>query len=215
MGTTLHSHRIPSWPRLGKPTTSDWEIWRRFLSKGLLGRGRRLKHPLGSWYSQSDNPWHYCQQEDALYYVTDSDCIRYLRSPRRSGRPRFSHIGSFAEPQQHWNKASVCVKGQHITLSGYGPCLPKTQISNNSFACHLQSLASLPGYWSLRSIQLPPNRSVLAAKLVNGTIIAVSDGSYSEMFGSAAWVLQGAHMRCTGQVVCPGSAKEQTHTEAR
>jgi hypothetical protein len=208
-GQPLHSHRIPSWPRQGKPTTPDWEIWRRYLSKGLLGRGRRLKHPLGSWYPQSDNPWRYCQQEDALYHVTDSDCIRYLRSPRRSGRPMFSNIGSIAEPQQQWSKASVCVKGQHITLTGYGPCLPTTQISNNSFAGHLQSLASLPGYWSLRSIQLPPNCSVLASELINGTIIAVSDGSYSETFGSAAWVLQGVHMRCTGQVVCPGSAREQ------
>jgi hypothetical protein len=42
-----------------------------------------------------------------------------------------------------------------------------------------------------------------------GLIVAVSDGSYSNFYGTAAWVLQGTSSRCTGQVICPGSAADQ------
>jgi hypothetical protein len=49
----------------------------------------------------------------------------------------------------------------------------------------------------------------MAADIEHDQIIAVSDGSYHDSFGTEAWILQGSTSRCTGQVICPGSAEDQ------
>jgi hypothetical protein len=45
----LGQHRLPSWPNQARPPPSDWEIWKLYLKRAFLGRGLRLRIPLGPW----------------------------------------------------------------------------------------------------------------------------------------------------------------------
>jgi hypothetical protein len=136
-------------------------------------------------------------------------CFRYPCIPRMSGRPRFSRDCFVSDSRPDIHRASVSVTGGHLILTGHGPCTPPQPPLKPTLDEHIRSLAALPGYWSLWSVQSPHDCSVIAAELTNGSIIVVSDGSYYNSFGTAAWVLQGTHFRCTGQVICPGSAIDQ------
>jgi hypothetical protein len=179
------------------------------LSKGILSRGKRLKHSLGLWQTESDNPWHYCTKEDALYQVLEHGSYRFSRQPRSSGRPRFSTEGLLSPLPPHIHKATVSLSGRSLTLTGHAPCLRIPSDKRLSFDAFLTSLANRPGYWCLKSVQLPEDCSSFALDICTGRVIAVSDGSFSNSYGTAAWVLQGPASRCIGQVVCPGSASDQ------
>ncbi len=68
----------------------------------------------------------------------------------------------------------------------------------------------------MRKGKIDDNQLYLIHKKTLGTTdtcvrkrVCVSDGSYFSQYGTAAWVLQGTKSRCSGQVVCPGSASDQ------
>jgi hypothetical protein len=105
MGKPINPHREKTWPRQGKPTSSDWATWRSYLSKGLLHRGRRLKQPLGEWKCTSDNPWCYCPTEGTLYHSSSSGYRSFSCIPRVSGRIKFSNAGTIVTPP---DTATLC-----------------------------------------------------------------------------------------------------------
>jgi len=45
----LSPQRIGQWPNHVKPPPSAWTLWKYYLKKTFLGRGLRLKEPLGPW----------------------------------------------------------------------------------------------------------------------------------------------------------------------
>ncbi len=94
-------------------------------------------------------------------------------------------------------------------MTGHGKCRTTPTSNYCSFETYLNSLKNTPGYWFLYSVQLPQDCKSFASEMAAGLIIAVSDGSYSSQYGTAAWVLQGTNSRCSGQVICPGSASDQ------
>ncbi len=53
---------------------------------------------------------------------------------------------------------------------------------------------------------------ILAEALYQGTAIAVSDGSFHEQYGTAAWVLEGENSmgRISGAVISPGTSQDQS-----
>jgi hypothetical protein len=82
---------LPALPRSFRTSDLvDWTLWQTFIKKGILGRGRHLKRPLGEWNHMADNPWHYCRHEDAIYHISKAGSFRFSRIPRHSGKPRFS-----------------------------------------------------------------------------------------------------------------------------
>jgi hypothetical protein len=107
LGHHMHNHREQSWPRQGKPTPADWLLWRHFLTRSVLRRGRRTIYSLGQWTTDSDNLWHNSVNDDALYHVSPSGCLRFPRAPRSSGRPRFLQSGSTSIPPPNLHKATV------------------------------------------------------------------------------------------------------------
>jgi hypothetical protein len=106
-GQPLNMHRESSWPRQGKPGPTDWALWREFLSKGILGRGGRLKYSMGLWHAESDNPWYYCKNEDALYQLSELGSYRFSHIPRSSGRPRFANCYSVSQIPPNMDKATA------------------------------------------------------------------------------------------------------------
>ena len=62
-------HKLKSWSHYGKPDRSSWKKWRKWVKIAFLGRGRRLRNPLGNWLQRDDNwPW----------YTSDDGCLTSL-----------------------------------------------------------------------------------------------------------------------------------------
>jgi hypothetical protein len=62
-------HKLKSWPSYGKPPKPSWEIWRKWIRIGFLGRGRRLKASLGNWRIFDSNwPWYLSLDGDLLEF---------------------------------------------------------------------------------------------------------------------------------------------------
>jgi hypothetical protein len=149
-----------------------------------------------------------------VYHISSSGCSRFPRIPQATGWPRFSSISSESSTVPKLHRATVSLIGQSLVLTGHGPGAPIPSPSFTSSENHMRALAIQPGYWCFKSIQLPHSCITLVAKLAKGSVIAVSDGSFSNQYGTAAWVLHGHKTRCTGQVVCPGTAAEQNSSRS-
>jgi hypothetical protein len=68
-------------------------------------------------------------------------------------------------------------------------------------------------FWAIHDFMAPvDNGQTIAEAIRNGSAIAVSDGSYKDKFGTAAWALEGktALHRITGHCVIPGDPNDQS-----
>jgi hypothetical protein len=70
-------------------------------------------------------------------------------------------------------------------------------------------LSTQPGSWPILSTQIPDDTTPIRDAIISGSLIAVSDGSCKDTYGTAAWILYAAPFYLSGQVVCPGAAKDQ------
>jgi hypothetical protein len=76
-GDRTEDFRASSWPNYGKPPRSAWDIWRRYVSKAFLGRGRRLRTPLGRWLTP-DTTWSwYLNVEGSLFQCKEKRWSHY------------------------------------------------------------------------------------------------------------------------------------------
>ncbi len=66
--------------------------------------------------------------------------------------------------------------------------------------------------WCFAHMEMEDEGQVLAKAITQGEAIAISDGSYKDTYGTAAWVFKGAAAtgRVVGSVVVPGSAQDQS-----
>ena len=66
--------------------------------------------------------------------------------------------------------------------------------------------------WALCDIAASDNGVVIAQALRDGTAVAVSDGSFKDKFGTAAWVIEGRRSDgwLEGQCIIPGGPEDQS-----
>ena len=62
------------------------------------------------------------------------------------------------------------------------------------------------------NLSMSDNGSILASSIKEGTAIAVSDGSYKHLHGTAAWVIEGSsrESKISGIVITPGGDRDQS-----
>jgi hypothetical protein len=73
----LTDHKDKSWPAYPKPSLAMWQIWRKWISKAFLIRGRHLWQPLGSWLSWDEHwPW-YTSSAGNLYSYTNGQWMEH------------------------------------------------------------------------------------------------------------------------------------------
>ena len=69
-------------------------------------------------------------------------------------------------------------------------------------------LEALPvsAHWAIQLCTIPNNGQRIATALCNGTALALSDGSFKDMFGTSAFVIEAAdsYQRITGVNAVPG-----------
>lgn len=124
----------------------------------------------------------------------------------------YSQKGSLSSAPTTICRATVYAKGDRIVCTGSAACLDLSTVPATSFEAHLQRSVS---DWCMHSLELVDDGRPLADALTNGlsaTIMAVSDGTFKNTFGTAAWTIETENRGdlLTGSVVCPGHSDDQS-----
>jgi len=115
------------WPRMECPTSNEWNMWHKTLTKALsLGRRDSLAKPLGNW------TWRQGQQDGYFIESVDDHLVKkdkgqwyiYTKIPSRSRQQRF-HEEARALPankvKDNMWRAKVSIKTNVITVIGKAP----------------------------------------------------------------------------------------------
>jgi hypothetical protein len=116
-------HKL-TWRLQGNPTRNAWDIWRRMLKKCFLGRGLRLKNPLGMWNSFDTTwPWYYAPSTNNLYLLSDNKYVSFPCINNRNPNPVFSTKGQVDCLPKIILRATVYKKGDKLICTGKGGIL--------------------------------------------------------------------------------------------
>jgi hypothetical protein len=205
-------HRTKSWPSQGCPSNGAWILWRKMIKKCFLGRGMKLRNPLGLWLPvDSDWPWYYSTSDECLYHFDETGWRSFSKLISRGKNPIFSSIGKSTSKPSNICKATVFQKRDRRVCSGYGEILCNPQPIVNSLQDHLLSMAPNER-WCVDTLELSDDGYIIADSIRNSVAIAVSDGSFKDTYGTAAWVLEGENSigRIIGRVIAPGAESDQS-----
>jgi hypothetical protein len=164
---------------------------------------RELKEKLLEWYNEGPSrwKWYYCQEEDIMYakegmiWREYTQYTRHLsRTSPRQGRSKYSKTTQLARVTPAGLRlASVVKQGHLIIYQGAGSLMTrkraKPQAVVESFEQVRQRRPSLDK-WAIQEIIVTDEGEAMAQAIKNGTAIAVSDGSYKDGRGTAAFILE-------------------------
>jgi hypothetical protein len=214
-GTPLEPGTRPGWPHQPRPPNWIWNEWRAALSP-LLASRRRLKQPLGDWLPNHGRHWFYSPSDDRLYNRTNNLWSFLPRIPVRS-RTRLAQTRFSTQHQRcetiplDVQVATVSQKPSYNELIGSGPIAPTPP--NNPPITLLDRLQTAgPGTeWATLDLTITDDGASIAAAIMTGSCIALSDGSVKDGIGTAAWVLEGSlsQHRILGYCHVPGSKDDQ------
>jgi len=206
-------HKQRSWPKLNKPPSSYWHIWRLWLQKAFLGRGRRLRHPLGRWFKW-DTSWQwYTDQEGYLYSMREGKWYSHPLVLRRKTLPMFELEANMCGAPNHPRRATTYIKGSRIVCTGTAEIMPQRLREYTSFTKFLQEQQDL--HWCTKNCFIVNEGRNLVEAIISGlqgNIMAISDGSYKDSLGTAAWTIgtEEEESLLSGTVVCPGAESDQS-----
>ena len=223
-----HAHTNYKWPRCGPPSLNDWNRWRHALRSlfyddaGSLA-GRRLRQPLGRWLRTDDSwEWWFAPDDNRLYHRHDGAWKVYLPAhgrPRTRRSPRFLYNHTSQRGPQDGVRTTVIKLHGDLAFrtTGVADTLsPELDPSMPLLTERLQT--TLPTRsWAVERLTSPDNGAAVARAIANHTAICVSDGSYKDQHGTAAFVLvdpshadPDSTSRILGCHVTPGFPSDQS-----
>jgi hypothetical protein len=209
-GTKLEVHatkppyQITCWrsilyPNQGPPSTDAWKTWTRALSDLCHPHGLCLKQKLGAWVSPSSIMWWFDQTTSRLYQRKDNS-IREFAIDRpnrtRSSISKFAFIGTADTiPPSMPATARETTTGAILTGVGdFGQGIIRTEDELG---------------WLKQLLKVPDNFQQSFQTCSN--IIAVSDGSFKQEHGTAAWIVHLSELcEISGEMVTPGMKTDQS-----
>jgi hypothetical protein len=204
--------RTLSWPRQQRPVYKDWVIWKSFLKRSVLLRGLKLRRPLGNWIRHDKSwEWYFSPSEGRLFKSCQGSWESFPLIIKRDRLPAFSNQGKSDLPPSDICRASVYFHRTRIICSGYAPIRVAQAPRAEFFLQHLQ-MAAQGERWCFSHLDMEDDGQIIALAIQQGEAIAISDGSFQDIYGTAAWVVEGtdSNGRALGAVVVPGSAKDQS-----
>jgi hypothetical protein len=213
--TDINEHH--KWPIQPRPPTAFWAIWQRAITS-LCGRNRQLLQPLGRWTADGSLTavWWFCSRTESIFKRTSTETVTFpLRSARhtRNSLLRFkAHptipgvIPTTARP------CCIATQGNDILLQGFADFIPATLLQSipGSFTNYLASLESKA--WIFSDIMIQGSLTMVADAIRNGTCSCVTDGSYKDSHGTAAWKildLATPDNFIEGRCITPGTPSQQ------
>jgi len=157
-------------------------------------------------------------QSDQLHQKIGDTWFFHPRLPRRSGRPLYSATGTPCNPPAHYHIAQVYPRGNAITCNGHSSILPSPVPIRKTFREYLFSSTEVWAHWCFENLILPQDDGYFLATAIRDhaasaeTLKAVSDGSFKNCCGTAAWVLSCplSPQQISGKVVVPGAAHDHS-----
>jgi hypothetical protein len=188
------------YPNQVLPPSSSWQIWKEALSK--LSSDGRLRRPLGPFLRTDTVAWWLDNSAMHLYQVKhDGTFARFRKAPgtrTRANAYKFIFSDNATELPHGVLPASATIHRStqaYLTGLGHTTELPHTNVPTN---------------WILRDVQFPDN---LQEEWNNrtGDVRAVSDGSFKNAHGTAAWIIFISN-RCIikGRAIAPGHPDDQS-----
>jgi len=210
---SAHVSKDRSWPSYNRPPASSWKTWQKWVTKALLSRGRHLKHPLGSWLFWDDLWQWYASREGQLYSLLDGIWYSHKQISKRNGRPLFEKDAQVCDPPLQPLRTTVYFKGDRIVVTGSDVINVAPMFRPHSFKEYMSNLSELA--WCTYSLEAACDGKKLVKALITGTSatgMAVSDGSYKDTYGTAAWTIgtEDEENLLSGRAVCPGDPEDQS-----
>ena len=199
------------WPNQGPLPDSAWITWSTSLRETFLQTTTAAISPrLGPWYT-TDSQWYWLPRTDTLAQRLPAGW-QYWKATRR-----YQILGATFQriPDQYQGTHSdaepaiVEHRGSTVIFWGARPLEPLPPPRRFDFISTV--LNDEAASWAFKSFQTQDNGKAVAATIRDGTCIAVSDGSYKDNLGTAAWTIGSitATSWIEGRTWIPGSAKDQ------
>jgi hypothetical protein len=200
-----------TWPEHGRPTKQVRTLWQSALRKCFLTLEQPqllLRQELGPWTGKIPARWRwfYSPSSDRVYHKSDSspmyDIYSLLPNRRQLRSPKYTKTASTETLPADAERTTTTDNGSTVCLHGTSPSLHSEPWQET-----VQAVVTEPEKWAIRKLSCTDNGAGLAQALIQGTAIAVCDGSYKDHFGTAGFVLQHGNrpdFRIVGAHVTPG-----------
>jgi hypothetical protein len=111
-----------SWPKYGKPSSTAWNIWRKWAKATFLSRGRKLRTPLGRWLRMDESwPW-YISKEGTLLQFKQGKWFSHVSVIRCNRLPTFktnimkaNHQNPFSGPRSTLKEIELSAQAQLLS----------------------------------------------------------------------------------------------------
>jgi hypothetical protein len=209
---TTSSGREYEWPQHGRPTNVAWTLWQAALRTCFLTletTQTTIRQPLGYWTTPIPDNWHwfYSPSTDRVYEYrpaqTNYETYSILPTRRRLRSPKYMRTSPSRALPLDAERTTITEHDQFVFCHGSRPSRHNDDSTRTVF-----SLVHGHDQWALRTFHCPNDGSHIAAAILQGTAVAVCDGSYKESFGTAGFVLQRGNSkdhRILGTNITPGS----------
>jgi hypothetical protein len=203
------------WKPQARPTAKVWTLWHtaiRLCFLTLESTQQILRLPLGLWTTQIPTQWHwfYSPSQDRVYQyqpaTTNYAIYSIMPNQRRLRSPKYLKTSSCPALPDNVERTTITEHQNFIWSHGSRPSIHTTTPMDTPL-----ERVSANDTWAIRKIDCPHNGTAIAQAIINGTAVAVCDGSYKNNFGTAGFVIQrGAskESRIVGAHVTPGQPDE-------
>ena len=224
----LSRARNIDWPVQGRPKQTDWYIWNKVLKTSLLNSAGYLMHPVGRWLPNLENiyckrwEWWVDQETNDLYRFINDKWLKFTptnqRKRRRGAESSYKWYVPMVHPPPSRNMLRSSVKYTRGTYIIQG-CHTQVEAGNtgeNAVASleRLMEVLSLRKgeQWALHNLKTTECIDDIVKDIANGKAVGVSDGSFKDEAGTAAWILENeaGTQRIMGNVVVPGYGLDQS-----
>jgi predicted RNA-binding Zn-ribbon protein involved in translation (DUF1610 family) len=192
---TLNIKEQYLYPNQTLPPTESWKIWDRALSRLCDFRGGLLS-PLGKFLIHNAIQWWLDPQTDRLYYISDTiDMFR--KAPGKGTRAlhsKYIFSESITQIPEALTPVTVRRQGNTAYVTGKGTMDQENQLPPADD-------------WILKRVEIPDNVETEWQE----DIRAVSDGSFKDRHGTAAWILHVSDSCIIkGKCITPGDPECQS-----
>ena len=182
--TPFTHHNKFCWPRAGKPTNHCWALWDRAINTLIHCEDRRwplrLKKPLGKWQAIPEG-WNdfidittnrlFRRQTNGRFQMAQQQTRRY-----GTRNPIYRATLEDTNPPTDTRPTTIRIRGETWMETGHQPALPP--------------VAAAVSTWWGTIIRRPQTLDSVIQGLQDGTAIVLTDGSFKNGLGTAAYALR-------------------------
>jgi hypothetical protein len=202
------------WPNQGRPIQESWTLWKTAVMKSLnvVDNELTIEQPVLHWTSIPPwSKWFYDPYSERLYELEDGDWFQWIKAPFSVCKFHRRQVCRQAPVILDLEPATVQDQRAVKRMSGSARIIIELDSAgHDEWLDHLQDPRELA--WLTGLVTTTDDGDTVAKAIRAGVAVAVSDGSFKDAFGTAAWVIQGetTEGEVLGRCSVPGPAEWQS-----